>query len=210
MKSDSGLETVLKVVEIFHSIQGEGANVGKSAVFVRLATCNENCWFCDTDWSQGHEMTVSQILDEVKKFSKPENYQNNLLIWTGGEPTLQLTDDILDNFSEFYNCIETNGTNPVPSGIQYISCSPKVDNEVLRKNFKHVNEFRYPIQVGDILPDIAELPMADNYFVSPIFGGEPKKRFEQVDENIEYAINFVKNNPKWRLSVQVHKMISIR
>ena len=82
--------------------------------------------------------------------------------------------------------------------------------EVLRKNFKHVNEFRYPIQVGDTLPDIAELPMADNYFVSPIFGGEPKKRFEQVDENIEYAINFVKNNPKWRLSVQVHKMISIR
>lgn len=210
MKSNSTSETILKVVEIFHSIQGEGANVGKSAVFVRLSDCNKDCWFCDTDWSKGDEMTVSQILEEVKKHSKAEDYPNNLIIWTGGEPTLQLTDEVLAYFDEYYNCIETNGTNPVPSRIQYISCSPKVKPEILRKNFKKVNEFRYPIGMGDMVPDISELPPADNYFVSPIFLGEEKKRFELVDENIQFSINFVKNNPKWRLSLQIHKFLNIR
>jgi len=210
MKSNSTSETILKVVEIFHSIQGEGANVGKSAVFVRLSDCNKDCWFCDTDWSKGEEMTVSQILEEVKKHSKAEDYPNNLIIWTGGEPTLQLTDEVLAYFDEYYNCIETNGTNPVPSRIQYISCSPKVKPEILRKNFKKVNEFRYPIGMGDMVPDISELPPADNYFVSPIFLGEEKKRFELVNENIQHSINFVKNNPKWRLSLQIHKFLNIR
>ena len=208
MKSKSD-EILLNVVEIFHSIQGEGANTGHSAVFVRLSDCNKNCWYCDTDWSKGETMSVSQILAEVNKFIGTKDYPNNLIIWTGGEPTLQLTDEILSYFSEYYNCIETNGTNPVPSLIKYISCSPKVKPEVLRKNFKYVNEFRYPIGNGDVLPDIAELPEADNYFVSPIFLGEVKQRFQQVDENVEYAINFVNENPAWRLSLQLHKLLNI-
>lgn len=209
MKSNSS-EIILNVVEIFYSIQGEGANVGKSAVFVRLSNCNKDCWYCDTDWSKGDTMTVSQILEEVKKYSSSKDYPNNLIIWTGGEPTLQLTNEILENFADYYNCIETNGTNTVPSRIEYISCSPKVRPEILRKNFNHVNEFRYPIGVGDILPHISELPLADNYFISPIFLGEEKKRFQQVDENVIYAIDFVKKNPKWRLSVQLHKLLNIR
>lgn len=210
MKSNDSRDTILKVVEIFHSIQGEGANAGKAAVFVRLSNCNKNCWFCDTDWSVGTDMTVSQIHEEVSRFSSANNYPDNLLIWTGGEPTLQLTDEILEHFSEYFNCIETNGTNPVPSRIQYISCSPKVSVEILRKNFNRVNEFRYPIGSGDLLPDISELPLADNYFVSPIFLGEEKKRFQLVEENIRYSIEFVEKNPKWRLSLQLHKFLNIR
>jgi len=132
-----------------------------------------------------------------------------LIIWTGGEPTLQLTNEVLDYFSEYYNCIETNGTNPVPSKIQYISCSPKVSPEILKVNFERVNELRYPISVGDLLPDISELPEADNYFVSPVFLGEEKRRFQQVDENVKYAIDFVSMNPKWRLSLQLHKLLNI-
>ena len=210
MKSESGLDAVLKVVEIFHSVQGEGANTGKSAVFVRLSHCNKNCWFCDTDWSVGTEMTVKQILTEVKLLSKPETYPHNLLIWTGGEPTLQLTNEVLEHFSGYYNCIETNGSNPVPSRIQYISCSPKVSAEVLRKNFTRVNEFRYPIGVGEKLPDISELPQADHYFISPLFVGESKKRFEISAENVEYCIEYVKQHPQWRLSLQTHKFLNIR
>jgi 7-carboxy-7-deazaguanine synthase len=210
MKSNDSRDTILKVVEIFHSIQGEGANAGKAAVFVRLSNCNKNCWFCDTDWSVGADMTVSQIYEEVSRYSSANNYPDNLLIWTGGEPTLQLTDEILEHFSEYFNCIETNGTNPVPSRIQYISCSPKVSVEILRKNFNRVNEFRYPIGEGDLLPDISELPLADNYFVSPIFLGEEKKRFQLVEENIKYSIEFVEKNPKWRLSLQLHKFLNIR
>ena len=210
MKSNSTLETVLKVVEIFHSIQGEGANTGKSTIFVRLANCNLNCSYCDTDWNVGTEMTVLQVLNKVKSLSTSNDTSNILLIWTGGEPTLQLTDEILEHFSDYYNCIETNGTNPVSSLIKYISCSPKVSPEVLKSNFKQVNEFRYPIKIGDILPEISELPVADNYFVSPLFMGEEKKRFELSDANISYAIDYVKQHPQWRLSLQTHKLLNIR
>jgi organic radical activating enzyme len=208
MKNNSS-DIILNVVEIFKSIQGEGANVGRSAVFVRLACCNLACWYCDTEWNKSIKMSVLDVLSEIKRLSNQDNFSNTLLIWTGGEPTLQLTDEILDYFQEFYNCIETNGTNPVPKKIKYISCSPKVTPFVLRKNFTYVNEFRYPLQVGEILPDISELPKADNYFVSPVFLGEEKKRFEQNIENINYSINFINNNPQWRLSVQLHKLLNI-
>jgi len=210
MRSNSVLEKTLKVVEIFHSIQGEGANTGKSAIFVRLSNCNKNCWYCDTDWTFGTNLTVNQVLEKVKSLSSSSDFSTKLIIWTGGEPTLQLTDEILEHFSDFINCIETNGSNPVPSLIQYISCSPKVSTEILRKNFKHVNEFRYPIGLGDTLPDISELPTADNYFVSPIFLGEIKKRFDMNQENINYVVNLIKNNSNWRLSLQIHKLLNIR
>ncbi len=210
MKPDSGLDAMLKVVEIFQSVQGEGANTGKSAVFVRLSHCNRNCWFCDTDWSVGTDMTVAEVLVEVNSLSDPEDYPHNLLIWTGGEPTLQLTDEVLEHFSGFYNCIETNGSNPVPTRIQYISCSPKVSPDILKKNFKHVNEFRYPVGVGETLPEISDLPQADNYFISPLFVGEEKKRFEISAENVEFCIEYVKKHPQWRLSLQTHKFLNIR
>jgi len=202
-------DLILNVVEIFKSIQGEGANAGRAAVFVRLTDCNMSCWYCDTDWSKGQNMTVDEVLSEVKKLTNPVVHPNSLLIWTGGEPTIQLTDEILEYFEDYCNCIETNGTNPVPDKIEYISCSPKVSSAVLRKNFSHVNEFRYPVQSGDVLPDISELPLADNYFISPVFSGEEKKRFQQNQENIEYSINYIKNNPAWRLSLQLHKLLNI-
>ena len=208
MKNNSS-QIILHVVEIFKSIQGEGANAGRSAVFVRLACCNMSCWYCDTNWSESREMSVSEVLEEVNVLSSPDDYPNNLLIWTGGEPTLQLTDEILESFRGYYNCIETNGTNPVPGKIEYISCSPKVSPLELKKNFTHVNEFRYPIGVGDTVPDIAQLPMADNYFISPIFLGKEKERFLKVNENIEYSIQIIKNNPQWRLSLQLHKLLNI-
>ena len=119
MKNNSS-KIILNVVEIFKSIQGEGATAGRSAVFVRLACCNMSCWYCDTNWSESREMTVSEVLVEVNKLSSKDDYPDNLLIWTGGEPTLQLTDEILESFEDYYNCIETNGTNPVPGKIEYI------------------------------------------------------------------------------------------
>jgi len=208
MKNDSS-QIILRVVEIFKSIQGEGANAGRAAVFVRLAGCNLSCWYCDTKWTDSTTMTVREILIEVNRLSDPCEYPNNLLIWTGGEPTLQLTDEILESFGDYFNCIETNGTNPVPAKIEYISCSPKVSPQELKKNFARVNEFRYPVGAGDTLPDISQLPPADNYFLSPVFLGKEKERFLKVDENIEYSIEYIKNNPQWRLSLQLHKLLNI-
>jgi organic radical activating enzyme len=194
----------IRVVEIFYSLQGEGANTGKPAVFVRLAGCNLGCSYCDTDWKFGKEMSVAEILSEIKK------YPSKMVIWTGGEPTLQLTDECLSHFSDFYNCIETNGTNPVPSRIDYISCSPKVSAEVLRKNFGKVNEFRFPIKEGCILPNINDLPKADNYFLSPIFEGNDLLQNKKNAENLKFCIDFIRENPMWRLSFQSHKFLEFR
>lgn len=198
----------LKVVEIFHSIQGEGRNVGRSAVFVRLSDCNLNCDFCDTDWSKGNAMTPLEILAEVHKYSSPADYPNNLLIWTGGEPTLQLTEEIIEVFSGYYNCIETNGTNEVPSNIDYISCSPKVAPSKIK--LICADEFRYPIEIGGKVPDIDELPPAQNYYVSPLFSGNAHEKMEANAANIAYCINFVNEHPQWKLSVQIHKFLNIR
>jgi organic radical activating enzyme len=186
----------LKVNEIFYSIQGEGANAGMPAVFIRLSGCNKSCPFCDTQHEAYTEMTVAAIIAEVNKYDPC-----GTIIWTGGEPTLQLTDEILKHFGTFYNCIETNGTNPVPESIEYIACSPKVPTGLLNKNFKWLNEIRYPIKKGDVLPDIDLLPDADNYFVSPI---------DVSKENIDYCLKQIKENPQWRLSVQVHKLLKIQ
>jgi 7-carboxy-7-deazaguanine synthase len=194
----------LKVVEIFNSIQGEGANVGRSATFIRLSNCNKNCAYCDTDWDKGTEMTLDEVLAEVKKYS------SNMIIWTGGEPTLQLTSEILSVFSTYYQAIETNGTNPVPSEIDYISCSPKVEPAILNRNFQTVNEFRYPVVAGDKLPLIDELPHADNYFLSPVFVGEEKKRLDINKQNLDYCLAVIQQDPRWRLSVQLHKLLNVQ
>ncbi|MFV0553322.1 MAG: 7-carboxy-7-deazaguanine synthase QueE [Mangrovibacterium sp.] len=189
----------LKVVEIFHSIQGEGANFGMPAVFVRLANCNKNCIFCDTDWSVGADYTLPDLKTEVDAFSC------RTIIWTGGEPTLQLTDEVLRFFPEYYHCIETNGSRPVPSLIDYISCSPKVKSEELLQNIPFAHELRFPVAIGDALPLLSSLPQADRYLVSPVFDDA-----ELNQENLEYCVLLVKNNPPWRLSVQIHKLLNVR
>ncbi|HEY6914425.1 MAG TPA: 7-carboxy-7-deazaguanine synthase QueE [Paludibacter sp.] len=194
----------LKVVEIFNSIQGEGANVGRSATFIRLSNCNKNCSFCDTDWDKGVEMTIEEVLAEVQKYS------SNMIIWTGGEPTLQLTNEILSHFENYFQAIETNGTNPVPAEIDYISCSPKVEAEILKSNFRSVDEFRFPVAVGDEIPSIDDLPRASNYFLSPIFVGEVKKCLEINRKNLDYCLSVIAREPRWRLSVQLHKLLNVQ
>ncbi len=189
----------LKVVEVFYSIQGEGANFGMPAVFIRLSHCNKTCSYCDTNWNIGEDMSVEELYSEVKR------HHCSNIIWTGGEPTLQLTEDVLIHFKEFYNCIETNGTNPVPKGIDYISCSPKVSVEELKTNVPFADELRFPIAAGDYLPDVNLLPKASKYLVSPIFDDE-----ELNHANLEYCVLLVKNNTPWRLSMQTHKLLNIR
>jgi len=135
------------------------------------------------------------------------------IVWTGGEPTMQLNADIVSYFKDYKQAIETNGTNPVPKGIDYITCSPKkeVHIQTLKENFPQgVDEFRYPLDVTSKLPNIKDLPPALNYYVSPIFLGEAKKRFELNDSNVQLCIDFVKQNPQWKLSLQIHKILNIR
>lgn len=190
----------LNVNEIFYSLQGEGGRQGEASIFIRLTNCNLRCSFCDTNFYSGKDMSLEQILDEIKDF--PAKW----IVWTGGEPTLQLESNHLEFFREkgYKQAIETNGTNAVPSGIDYISCSPKVNIEKIASIIPIVDEIRLPIKVGDSLPPIESLPKACKYFLSPI--SDEKKI---IKENVYYCVNMILQNPRWQLSLQMHKLINI-
>lgn len=190
----------LTVNEIFYSLQGEGGRSGEASIFIRLTKCNLACSFCDTDFANGDEMSLEQILKTI------EVYPCKWIIWTGGEPTIQLKDEHLAFFRQhgYKQAIETNGTRPVPSLIDYISCSPKQDYESIRSRIPKVNEIRMPIQVGDTIPDIAIFPKADNYFLSPIFDADKTNM-----KNVNYCVELIKEHPQWKLSLQMHKLIHI-
>ncbi|MDR0422191.1 MAG: 7-carboxy-7-deazaguanine synthase QueE [Proteiniphilum sp.] len=191
----------LNVNEIFYSLQGEGGRTGQASIFIRLTGCNLACSFCDTDFGQGMKMTVDEILQEI------ERYACKWIIWTGGEPALQLNEAIVALFKErgYLQAIETNGTRRIPAGIDYISCSPKQQFEKVRELIPEVDELRFPVRKGDPLPDIAIQPKAKRYFLSPIFDKD-----STVRENIDYCVSLIKKNPLWALSLQTHKLIGIR
>lgn len=191
----------LNVNEIFYSLQGEGGRSGQPSIFIRLAKCNLSCSFCDTDYERGVKMTIDEVLQEI------EPYGCKWIIWTGGEPTLQLNDAVVALFKArgYLQAIETNGTRKVPQGIDYITCSPKQQFEKVRELIPEVDELRFPIQKGDTLPDISILPKARHHFLSPIFDNQ-----KIIQENIDYCISLVKENPQWALSLQIHKLIGIR
>lgn len=199
----------LRVREIFHSLQGEGGRAGEASIFIRLSQCNLNCWFCDTDWSTGDMLSIEEIASSILK------YNCKWIVWTGGEPTIQLTEEIVALFKSmgYKQAIETNGTKTPPIGLDYITCSPKGGVEEIQKVFAntHVHEFRYPCGVGtQNPPDILDLPKADNYYISPLFLGKLKERFSLDPGNLHYCIEYVKAHPEWKLSMQQHKIWNIR
>jgi len=206
-------ELTLKVVEIFYSLQGEGLRTGQASIFIRLAGCNKSCWFCDTHWKEGKVMTLSEIQKTI------ERYPKTCIVWTGGEPTLQLTDEIVYYFSVlgYRQAIETNGSNPVPYGIDYVAVSPKVPVYTLCNNLRGrlVNEIRYVVPIAshdqaeqvDMIPKISDLPRASHYYLSPVYLGTEKKELSMAAVNA--CVSYIKEHPEWELSIQIHKLIDI-
>ena len=192
----------LKVKEIFYSLQGEGGRQGEASIFVRLSGCNLHCDFCDTDFSGGEDMTCEQILSQIQHF--PCQW----IIWTGGEPTLQLTDECLQFFRQagYRQAIESNGSNPLSSLLDYMVISPKSPTNNARKINPRIDELRLPVRENDDIPPIESLPQAKHYFLSPIFSENPS----ETNANIDYCIQQIMQNPQWRLSLQVHKLIGMR
>ena len=190
----------LTVNEIFYSLQGEGGRSGQASIFIRLTQCNLACDFCDTDFANGDEMSVDDILEHISQ------YPCRWIIWTGGEPTIQLRNEHLAIFRDkgYKQAIETNGTRIVPSLIDYITCSPKKNYARIKELLPRVNEIRIPIKVGDSISNISVFPKADNYFLSPIFDGNIINQ-----PNVDYCVEAIKNNTDWSLSLQIHKLIHI-
>jgi organic radical activating enzyme len=196
----------LKVNEIFHSIQAEGYHVGTPAIFIRLSGCNCACDFCDTEWVSFKEMSIGEILKEISQ------YKCDTIIWTGGEPFLQLTQEICEVFEskEYFQMAETNGTINTHYVFDHISCSPK-DMSKLSSDFKNdfCGEFRFPFDSKNPnIPKIEDLAVCSDYFISPIIVMNPYTK-ESID-NIQGAVEFVKNNPDWKLSIQIHKFANFK
>jgi len=194
----------MKISEIFYSIQGEGNRVGSANIFIRTQGCKaKNACYqmgikCDTEFESGREYSIEELYNEIKQY----NCKN--IIWTGGEPAQQLTDEIIEYFKNkgFYQCIETSGLFPVSELLDYIVVSPKVAEHVIKKNFNRVNELRYVRHKGQEIPSPSI--EADNYFISPHSDG-----FTLNFENMKHCLNLVKANPKWRISIQMHKIYSV-
>lgn len=195
----------MRIHEIFYSLQGEGYHVGTPAVFIRLAGCNLRCPFCDTDHEQGEEMTEEEIVKRVQEF--PARH----VILTGGEPSLQLTESLITRLHEAdkYVAIETNGTHPLPLGIDWITLSPKspfLTQSAARPILKQCDEMKLVYTGADFstysqFPDI----QVKHYFLQPCDTGDPTRNKALLQEAIAYCLK----HPQWRLSLQTHKMIGI-
>lgn len=190
----------MRISEYFYSLQGEGARTGEASIFVRLTGCNLSCGFCDTEFESGKEMTPEQLLAAIAK------WPCRWIVWTGGEPTLQLTADTVAFFKEhgYRQAIETNGSNPVPAGLDWVACSPKVAEHVLAKNFPDgVDELRYVRHAGQ--PAVPQPSItAKVKCLSPRFNGD-----EADAANIAHCAKLCLENPEWSLSIQLHKLIKV-
>lgn len=194
----------MKVNEIFYSLQGEGFNAGTPAVFVRFAGCNLQCPFCDTDFAVGTEMTEEDIAAQVVR------YPASLVVITGGEPSLQLTESLVDALHRQGRrvAVETNGTHPLPSNVDWITLSPKDTflGMVASPILTEVDELKVVFD-GIHQPVIYEnIKVRHARFLQPCDTGDPQRNGIIVNQTIEY----IKANPQWRLSLQTHKIVGIR
>ena len=191
----------LRVKEIFYSLQGEGGRQGEASIFIRLSGCNLKCDFCDTDFSGGENLSLEQILSMIMQFSC------KWIVWTGGEPTLQLMDKCLLFFRQagFFQAIESNGHNKLPKLLDYTVISPKDLTDYAKRINPQVDEIRLPVKDNDFIPSLDSLPKAKYYFLSPIFMNDEV----ETRKNIDYCVKIIKQFPEWRLSLQIHKLIGI-
>lgn len=179
-----------KVNEIFYSIQGEGYHTGTPAVFVRFSGCNLKCPFCDTQHEDGILMSDEEILSEVGK------YPAVMVILTGGEPSLWIDREFVDRLHRIgkYVCIETNGTRSLPDNIDWVTCSPKEESNAIVVNPHEIKV----VYTGQDLSTYEEMTAAV-YYLQPC-----------SCQNTEEVIDYIKEHPKWKLSLQTQKILNVR
>src|SRR5882762_3011461 len=197
------------VKEVFYTLQGEGANTGRPAVFLRFAGCNlwtgreadrsmAICQFCDTDFLGGTKFATADLLARVVS-AEWRSADRPFVVITGGEPLLQLDQPLIDALHKhgFEIAIETNGTLPAPSGIDWVCVSPKANAAFVQTSGDELKVV-YP-QNGMMLEGFERLDF-DHFFVQPMDGPE-------VEQNTELAARYCLEHPRWRLSLQTHKLL---
>lgn len=206
------------VHEIFLTIQGEGVNTGRLAVFCRFAGCNlwtgrevdrrnAICWFCDTEFvgvngpGGGKFHSSIELATAVERRWPADSTSERFIVLTGGEPLLQLDASLLDalHAAGFEVAIETNGTLSAPDDLDWICVSPKA-GAPLRQRTGDELKFVYP--QGDFEPAELETLEFKHFLLQPRDGPD-------LNENIASAARYCAKHPHWRLSLQSHKLMGI-
>ena len=208
------------VKEIFYTLQGEGAQTGRAAVFCRFVGCNlwsgreedranAICKFCDTDFlgtdgpDGGKFDAEAALADRIEQTWQPGSASvNKFVVFTGGEPLLQLDRLLIDavHGRGFEIAVETNGTVAAPRGLDWICVSPKAGAQLVQNTG---DELKLVFPQADARPEEFQGLAFRHFFLQPMDG--PRRR-ENTDEALRYCLG----HPKWRLSLQTHKFVGIR
>lgn len=197
--------------EIFYSLQGEGAHTGVPMVFVRFSGCNLRCPFCDTAHQSGELMSDTDIVRRIMQFS-----QSEWIVLTGGEPSLHIDRrfiDLLHNQTGMKIAIETNGTNPLPDNIDWVTLSPKggmapgLGYPEDKIAICHADEIKVVDLGQDLTPyfQFSCLQSDTVLCLQPCFVSDPV----EYKSNLQRTISRVKADPRWRLSLQTHRYMDI-
>jgi len=197
--------------EIFYSIQGEGFHAGRAAIFIRLAGCNLKCPWCDTDHSSKVLLSSRGISSMVVR-CYPEPRYPKFIVLTGGEPTIHPLEDLLKKLKELDEptiAIETNGTNTKQLEelknkklLDWITISPKSLSSIATSNLDVADEIK-------IVWDEKNSPDLYEVFISRAFN-VGRAYVQPCSQNFKPVVEFVLNNPLWRLSVQTQKIIGVK
>ena len=194
-----------KVNEIFHSLQGEGFNTGTASVFIRLSGCNLRCDFCDTLHEEGTMMSLPEIVEQVIRYPKAP-----LIVLTGGEPSLWIDEDFVKGLKTMTGkriAIETNGTHPLPHGIDWVTLSPKTgigNSGDVPVMLTRCDELKV-VFLGQDLSQYDGIEAAHRY-LQPCWTEDHEKRKHNLTETVQAVLN----HPEWRLSLQTHRILGIK
>jgi len=204
--------------EIFYTLQGEGAQAGRAAVFCRFSGCNlwsgresdrasAICQFCDTDFVDvngpggGKFASADDVADAVAEKWRGDSQARRFVVCTGGEPLLQIDRPLIDALHArgFEIAIETNGTLPAPAGIDWICVSPKAGSTLVQTTG---DELKLVFPQANADPVQFEKLEFAHFFLQPMDGRDRAA-------NTDLAVKFCLDHPRWRLSLQTHKIIGI-
>ena len=190
--------------EIFCSLQGEGEKTGTVSVFIRMSGCNLRCAFCDTDHQSHTMMSAPEIVEQVMRYPGAP-----LIVLTGGEPALHVDTALIQalKLTGKTIAIETNGTLPLPDGIDWVTLSPKTafqGGEALPCIITSCDELKV-VYTGQNLNQYDHIK-AQQRFLQPCYVDDPKHRLL----GLQATVKAVLDNPQWRLSLQTHKLLGIR
>jgi organic radical activating enzyme len=199
-----------RLTEVFYSLQGEGLHIGKPAVFVRFAGCNQKCtkatvgFDCDTDYRERGTTDIDKLVEMVRAAAGRCRY----IVLTGGEPGLQVTDSLIARFHDigFRVGIESNGTTELPLTLDWVTVSPKPADKPSPLPVIFCNEFKLVLAENMRVSEPSEWGVRAEYkLLSPAFNG-----LEPDPAALRWCIDWVLDNPSWLLTYQAHKVWGVR